>query len=176
MSFWANFALALVQMVVFIYDIITIPIYFLIYKPWITTAAYKQVGSSVAFKLGAVPFWHLQTKLRRSNIFWPFSSLLISSRFIVFCPWPFKIKNRPVKRFETVMTVKSREIELVSSRLFKTRRARRDGQTVKRGSTAGACFKLMFYTSLISKISWDACVTCSTFFHSLLTPQCSNVR
>ena len=37
-----------------------------------------------------------------------------------FCPWPFKIKNRPVKRFETVMTVKSREIELVSSR-FKQR-------------------------------------------------------
>ena len=90
---------------------------------------------------------------RRANIFWPFLSRLISSRFIIFCPWPFKIKNCPVKRFETVMSIKSHEIKLVMSH-FKQRDKIElvlshfkyprwewwDGQTVKWRLTAGTCF------------------------------------
>jgi hypothetical protein len=44
MSLLPDISLALVQMIVFLWDIITLPFYFLLCRPWVRTAAFKQVN------------------------------------------------------------------------------------------------------------------------------------
>ena len=66
---------------------------------------------------------------RANNFFtWP-------SRFIKQCPWPFEIKNRPVKRASLARLGHSHfafliQVKETSVCSFKTRRARLDGQTM----------------------------------------------
>ena len=47
MSFCPDFMLVLIQIVVFVWGVVTLPFYFLACQPWVKTRAFKQVLSLV---------------------------------------------------------------------------------------------------------------------------------